>query len=67
MAQSTGRKEIARDYLRRAQESFVLAAHNRVNYVALARQYGVTNGEIGSILGVSESAVRAMLKRHGDE
>lgn len=66
MGQSISRQDIARDYLRRAQEAFILAAHNRVNYIALAREYGITNSEIGSMVGVSESAVRALLKRHGD-
>jgi DNA-directed RNA polymerase specialized sigma24 family protein len=32
-------------------------------FVVLARQYGVTNQEIADVLGVTEGAVRALVKR----
>lgn len=50
--------------LRRQQET---ARLSRIHYMRLARQYGATNFEIGSELGVSEAAVRAMLKRAGSD
>lgn len=36
---------------------------HRIHYMRLAREYGCTNEDIGGALGVSEAAVRAMLKR----
>lgn len=36
---------------------------HRLHYMRLAREYGCTNEDIGQALGVSEAAVRAMLKR----
>lgn len=48
------------DELRKIQERSRL---HRIYYMRLARQYGCTNHDIGGALGVSEAAVRAMLKR----
>lgn len=50
--------------LRQQQETTRLS---RIHYMRLARQHGATNFEIGSELGVSEAAVRAMLKRAGSD
>lgn len=50
--------------LRQRQEATRL---HRIHYMRLARQYGATNFEIGAELGVSEAAVRGMLKRAGDD
>lgn len=36
---------------------------NRIEIVTLARQYGVTNAEIGEALGMTEAGVRQLLKR----
>lgn len=66
MGQSTNRLEIARDYLTRARDDFENAARTRIWYVVLARRYGMTNADIGAHLGLSEGAVRALIKRHGD-
>ncbi|AUM16473.1 MULTISPECIES: sigma factor-like helix-turn-helix DNA-binding protein [Rhodococcus] len=52
------------DVLRQRQESNRL---HRVHYMQLARQYGCTHQQIGDALGVSEAAVRAMLKRAGGD
>ncbi|WKK11940.1 hypothetical protein QYN14_25680 [Rhodococcus ruber] len=52
------------DVLRQRQETNRL---HRVHYMQLARQYGCTNQQIGDALGVSEAAVRAMLKRAGGD
>jgi hypothetical protein len=39
------------------------AQFHKVAYIKLARQYGCTNERIGSEMGVTEAAVRMMLKR----
>jgi hypothetical protein len=62
----SSRQQIALDYLGIAAREFEQAARNRIRYVQLAREYGVTNAAIGEALGVTESAVRGLLERHGD-
>lgn len=55
--------ELSRDDLEKAKRS-------RDHYITLARKYGLTNGEIGEALGISEARVRAILnaraEAHGD-
>lgn len=60
------RRRIAGEFLTRARDDFERAARTRINYVMTARRYGMTNADIGALLGVGESAVRALIKRHGD-
>ncbi|MFC8182429.1 hypothetical protein ACFULT_26455 [Rhodococcus sp. NPDC057297] len=50
--------------LRQRQEATRL---HRIHCMRLARQHGATHFEIGAELGVSEAAVRGMLKRAGSE
>lgn len=61
------RRRIAGEYLTRARDDFERAARTRLNYIFNARRYGMTYGEIGTLLGVTEAAVRSMLKRHGGD
>lgn len=58
------RRRIAGDYLTRARDDFETAARNRIRYVLLAREYGMTNAAIGALLGISEAAVRSLAARH---
>ena len=60
------RRRIAGEYLTRARDDFERAARTRIVYAVNARDHGMTNAAIGAILGVGESAVRGLLKRHGD-
>ena len=61
------RRRIAGDYLTRARDDFHTAARNRIRYVLLARQYGMTNDAIGALLGISERAVRGLVARHSGD
>lgn len=61
---SQSRKQIALEHLALARREFEAAVESRIRFIALAREYGNTNAEIGAVLGIGESAVRSMLKRH---
>lgn len=52
-----------RAFLGLANDAFQESRRNRVKYAQLARQLGLTNQEIGDEYGISEAAVRQMLKR----
>lgn len=58
--------DAAGKFLDMARESFEKAARVRLYYILLARKHGVTNARIGAHLGVSESAVRATVKRYAN-
>jgi DNA-binding NarL/FixJ family response regulator len=58
------RRLIALDYLTRVADDLRRVATLRLNYIRNARTYGATNQDIATALGISESAVRALLKRH---
>lgn len=59
------RQDIARDYLTRARADLERAALQRIRYILLGRQYGLTNAAIGECLGITEAAVRTLVARHG--
>lgn len=59
------RRLIALDYLTRVADDLRRVAKLRVNYILNARTHGATNQDIATALGISESAVRALVKRHG--
>lgn len=66
-------QELARTYLSMAaehyhhtQEQRRLAQNGRAHFAELAKQHGITNVEIAHAYGISETAVRAMLKRAGE-
>lgn len=65
-ASKRDRADTAGKFLDMARESFEKAARVRLYYILLARKHGVTNARIGAHLGVSESAVRATVKRYAD-
>lgn len=60
------RKEIALEYLTKVADDLTKAASLRMQYILNARRYGATNQQIGDALGITETAVRRMIQRHGD-
>ena len=65
MSQSIDRESILAGYLARNAQDVEKAASQRVYYFKLAREYGFTNQWIADQIGVTEAAVRQMVKRHG--
>ncbi|WP_413354054.1 helix-turn-helix domain-containing protein [Microbacterium sp. 1P06AB] len=58
------RRRIAGEYLLRARDDLERAARTRIQYILNARKHGLTNADIGTFLGVTEAAVRRLIKRH---
>lgn len=48
-------------FLELAADDLANARRSRDRYVGLAHKYGLTNGEIGDAIGVSEARIRAIL------
>lgn len=59
------RRRIAGEYLLRVRDDIERSARTRLNYIQNARTYGMTLDEIGGLLGITEGAVRYILKRGG--
>ncbi len=57
------RKQIAVEYLSLSREHVERSKRLRLHYVRLARENGLTYGEIGDALGVTEAAVRKLIER----
>ena len=56
-------KDLARTFLTLANDQYQQHRHHRDYYARVAREHGLTNQEIADIYGVTEAAVRAMVKR----
>lgn len=56
------RQQIALDYLRRVAADMVKVRQVRAKYAVAARRYGLTNQQIGDALGITEAAVRHIVK-----
>lgn len=67
MNNGTEKRRIALEYLTRVADDLRRAASLRLVYVQNARTYGATNQDIATALGVSEAAIRALVKRHGGD
>lgn len=67
MVPKTAQRDLAREFLRRAQDDYQRAKTNRHQLAALARDHGLTNQQIANAYGVTEGAIRAMLKRAEDK
>lgn len=63
----TDHQIIAVDYLERCRAQMERAAANRILYIKLSRKYGLTNQRIADALGITESAVRGLVERHGGD
>lgn len=57
------RKEIARTFLRLANEEYQTRRSNRAYFARLAREHGLTNQDIADEYGITEAAVRHMIQR----
>lgn len=60
-------RHIAGDFLLRARDDYDRAKRTRIAYILAAHKHGMSNVDIGALLGVSEAAVRSMIKRHGGD
>lgn len=56
------RKEIARTFLCLANGEYQARKQNRAYFAALAKSHGLTNQDIADEYGITEAAVRAMIK-----
>jgi predicted transcriptional regulator len=57
------RKEIARTFLRMANNEYQTRRSNRAYFARIAREHGLTNQDIANEYGITEAAVRAMIQR----
>lgn len=56
-------KKIALTFLGLANDQYQEHRRRRVEYARIAREYGLTNQDIANLYGVTEAAVRAMIRR----
>jgi len=61
----TDRKEIARTFLKLASEQYQEHRRHRAYYARIAKSHGLTNQDIADEYGITEAAVRAMIRRAG--
>ena len=57
------RQELARTFLSLANTEYQRHRQHRGYYAKLAKQYGLTNQEIADAYGITEAAVRTLIKR----
>ena len=62
-ATELGQKDLAHIFLKLISEQYQEACRHRVEYARWARRSGLTYREIAGYYGVSEDAIRKMLKR----
>jgi len=58
-----GLKRLAREFLELQQQRHQQNRIHRPYFARLARDYGLTHQEIGEVYGITEAAVRSMIKR----
>lgn len=58
------KQEISAGFLALAAADLERAKRQRVQYVHLGREHGLTWGEIGAKLGMTDTAARMLAKRH---
>lgn len=56
-------KELDKAFLGMAHNAYQESRYNRLKYAQIAREMGLTNQEIADAYGITEAAVRQMLKR----
>lgn len=61
----TSRQAIARTFLKLANDEYQKHRHHRGYYARIAKQHGLTNQEIADAYGITEAAVRTLIKRAG--
>ena len=57
------RATLAREFLRIANQNYQEHYAQRIYFATIARRHGLTNREIAEAYGITEGAVRHMLKR----
>lgn len=62
---ASARKDIARTFLRLANEEYQTRRQHRGYFARLAKTHGLTNQDIADEYGITEAAVRAMIQRAG--
>lgn len=60
---TTSRQEIARTFLTLANSEYQKHRLHRGYYARIAKEHGLTNQEIADAYGVTEAAVRTLIKR----
>ena len=58
-----GRAALAREFLRMAHKNYQEHYAQRVYFATIARRHGLTHREIAEAYGITEGAVRYMLKQ----
>ncbi|GAA2545933.1 DNA-binding transcriptional regulator LsrR (DeoR family) [Neomicrococcus aestuarii] len=58
-----GRKEIARTFLALANDEYQKHNIHRGYYARIAKEHGLTNQEIADAYGITEVAVRGLIRR----
>lgn len=58
-----GLKSLAKEFLELQQQRHEQNRIHRPYFAALAHEYGLSHQEIGNVYGITEAAVRAMIKR----
>jgi DNA-binding transcriptional regulator LsrR (DeoR family) len=61
--QAGDRKQIARTFLQLANSEYQTHRAHRGYYARIAREHGLTNQDIADEYGITEAAVRALIKR----
>lgn len=57
------RKEIARTFLSLANDEYQQHQTHRGYYARIAKEHGLTNQEIADAYGITEAAVRGLIRR----
>jgi hypothetical protein len=62
-AAPTPASDLARNFLRLANEEYQIRLRNRGYFARIAKDHGLTNQDIADAYGMTEAAVRALIKR----
>lgn len=62
---ASDQKQIARNFLKNANKEYQVHRKARTHWAAAARAFGLTNQDIADQYGITEGAVRAMIRRAG--
>ena len=62
-AAPTPASDLARQFLHLANEEYQIRKRNRGYFASIAKSHGLTNQDIAEAYGITEAAVRALIKR----
>lgn len=57
------RQELAREFLKLANSEYQKHRQHRGYYATIAKRHGLTNQDIADAYGITEAAVRTLIKR----